>query len=53
MAAVLRAVTAAGPTLLVVDDAHRADRGSLDLLAVLTGSVVPGPLTTVASARTG
>lgn len=47
VAAVLQAVTETGPTLLVVDDAHRADRGSLDLLAALTGGAVPGPLTTV------
>ncbi|MGW4461885.1 BTAD domain-containing putative transcriptional regulator [Micromonospora sp. NPDC004704] len=39
----LAAVTSRGPTLMVVDDLHRADEGTLDLLAALL--VEPEPVT--------
>jgi DNA-binding CsgD family transcriptional regulator/tetratricopeptide (TPR) repeat protein len=50
--AVLRRLSAAGPVLLVVDDVHWADRGTLDVLAHLAPVAEAYPLLVLATART-
>ncbi|MFK3978996.1 BTAD domain-containing putative transcriptional regulator [Micromonospora sp. NPDC050397] len=49
----LSAVAAQGPLLLVLDDLHRADDGTLDLLAALVGEPEPvtGPVFVIGSYR--
>jgi DNA-binding SARP family transcriptional activator len=47
----LTAVAARGPVLLVVDDLHRADDGTLDLLAALTAEPFAAPVLVVATYR--
>ena len=47
----LGSVAAVGPVLLLIDDAHNADEGSLDALATAIGRVVDHRISAVVTAR--